>query len=75
MAGRGRQQKPSAEIAEIELTSGEHGDFSGFAEKHLFIQTKKGELLPFKLNKSQVIRQKMLDEMEEAGVPVRVWEA
>ncbi len=75
MAGKRRQQKPSAEIAEIELTSGEHDDFTSFAENHLFIQTKRGELLPFKLNKSQLLRQKMLDEMDEAGIPVRVWEA
>ena len=70
-----QQQKIFAEVAELELTCGDHTDFSSFAEKHLLIQTKRGELLPFKLNKSQQIRQKMLDEMEEADVPIRVWEA
>ena len=68
-------QKTFAEVAELELTSGEYEDFSSFSENHLFIQTKKGELLPFKLNKSQRLRQKMLDEMDEAGLPIRVWEA
>ena len=70
-----QQQKIFAEVAEIDLTSGEYDDFASFAEEHLLIQTKGGELLPFKLNKSQRIRQKMLDEMEEAGVPIRIWEA
>jgi len=70
-----QQVKTFAEVAEGELTSGEYSDFSSFAEEHLLIQTKGGELLPFKLNKSQVLRQKMLDEMEAAGVPIRVWEA
>ena len=70
-----QQQKTFAEVAEIELTSGDYSDFASFAESHLLIQTKKGELLPFKLNKSQQIRQKMLNEMEEANIPIRVWEA
>jgi len=70
-----QQQKIFAEVAEIELTGGDYADFSSFAESHLLIQTKRGKLLPFKLNKSQQIRQQMLDEMEEAGVPIRVWEA
>jgi hypothetical protein len=75
LAAKRQQRKPSDEVAEAELTSGEHTDFLSFAEKNLFIQTKKGELIPFKLNKSQLIRQKMLDEMQEAGIPIRVWEA
>ena len=70
-----RQQQTFAEVAEVELTSGDYDDFASFAESHLFIQTKRGELSPFKLNKSQLLRQKMLDEMEAADVPIRVWEA
>lgn len=72
---RKQQQKTFAEVAEIELTSGDYSDFISFAENHLLIQTKGGDLAPFKLNKSQVLRQKMLDEMDEAGIPIRVWEA
>ena len=70
-----RQQQTFAEVAEVELTSGDYDDFASFAESHLFIQTKRGELSPFKLHKSQLRRQKMLDEMEAADVPLRVWEA
>jgi hypothetical protein len=70
-----QSQKTFAEIAEDELTSGDYDDFSSFAANHLFIQTKKGDLVPFELNKSQRLRQKMLDEMDEANIPIRVWEA
>jgi hypothetical protein len=72
---RRQQQQTFAEVAEIDLTSGIYDDFKSFASEHLFIQTKSGELLPFELNTSQLLRQKMLDEMEEAGVPIKVWEA
>jgi hypothetical protein len=70
-----QQQKTFAEVAEIELTGGDYSDFTTFAEERLVIQTKGGDLVPFKLNKSQSIRQKMLDEMDAAGIPIRVWEA
>lgn len=62
------------EAAEV-LTSGEHGDFIEFAENHLHIQTKSGEFQKFKLNKSQLMREGLISEMESAGVPVRIWEA
>ena len=75
MAAKKPQQKTFAEVAEVELLSEENLDFTEFAEKNLFIQTKKGELVPFALNKSQVLRQKMLDEIDDAGIPIRVWEA
>lgn len=75
MAVKKRTQRTSDELGEAELLLDENKDFTTFAEKNLFIQTKKGELIPFKLNKSQVLRQKMLDEMDAAGIPIRVWEA
>lgn len=75
MAVKKQQQKTFAEVAEIELLEGDNQDFTKFSREHLFIQTKKGDLVPFVLNKSQVLRQKMLDEMDEAGIPIRVWEA
>ena len=75
MAAKRPQQKTFAEVAEIELLDEENKDFTTFANQYLHIQTKKGELIPFSLNKSQRLRQKMLDEIDEAGLPIRVWEA
>lgn len=75
MATKRQRQQTFAELAELELTSGKYADFAAFAEKYQRIQTKSGELVPFKLNKSQLLREKMLVEMEEAGLPLRVWEA
>ena len=72
---RKQRQQTYAEVAELELTSGDYDDFTSFSEENLFIQTKRGDLVPFKLNKSQMLRQKMLDEMDEADIPIRVWEA
>lgn len=57
------------------LTSGKHSDFISFAEKHLKIQTKNGEFLNLNLNKSQLMREGLICEIEKAGLPVRVWEA
>jgi len=62
------------EAAEV-LTSGEHGDFISFAAEHLHIQTKSGEFKKFNLNKSQLLREGLISEMEAADVPVRIWEA
>ena len=75
MATKRQRQQTFAELAELELTSGKYDNFTEFAEKHQRIQTKSGELVPFKLNRSQILREKMLVEMEEAGLPLRVWEA
>ena len=61
--------------AEKELTSGRWNDFTEFALGNLKIQTKKGELVPFKLNRSQKFRETLRREIEEAGLPVRIWEA
>ena len=57
------------------LTSGKHSDFIAFAEKYLKIQTKNGEFLNLKLNRSQLMREGLICEIEKAGLPVRVWEA
>ena len=62
------------EAAEV-LTGGDHDDFIEFAANHLHIQTKSGEFQKFKLNKSQLMREGLISEMENAGLPVRVWEA
>jgi len=74
MAGQRRKQNYT-ESPEIELSSGKYDNFEKFAEKYLYIQTKAGELSNFALNKSQKIRESLITEMEEKGVPVRVWEA
>ena len=70
-----QSQRTFAEIAEDELTSGDYDDFSSFAADYLLIQTKRGDLVPFELNESQRLRQKMRDEMDKANIPIRVWEA
>jgi hypothetical protein len=62
------------EASEV-LTSGDHSDFIAFAEKHLKIQTKSGDFINFSLNKSQLIREGLISEMENKGLPVRIWEA
>jgi len=62
------------EAAEI-LTSGDHDDFIAFAAENLHIQTKNGEFKKFVLNKSQIMREGLITEIENAGLPVRVWEA
>jgi len=80
---RNRGPKPSntpkdaseVERAELELTSGRHRDFRTFAESYLQIQTKRGSFQHLRLNKSQEFRECLLEEMEEAGVPLWVWEA
>lgn len=61
--------------AEAELTSGQHADFAKFASEHLFIQTKKGDLSPLRLNRSQQFRESLFCAMEEANIPIRIWEA
>ena len=53
---RKQRQQTYAEVAELELTSGDYDDFTSFSEENLFIQTKRGDLVPFKLNKSQMLR-------------------
>tara|TARA_R110000751_G_scaffold68104_3_gene138703 strand:- start:196 stop:2112 length:1917 start_codon:yes stop_codon:yes gene_type:complete len=57
------------------LTGGDHDDFIEFAGNHLKIQTKSGDFIPFALNKSQLMREGLITEMERAGLPVRIWEA
>jgi len=57
------------------LTSGDHDDFIEFAAEHLKIQTKAGDFVKFKLNKSQMMREGLISEMEAANKPVRIWEA
>ena len=61
--------------AEKELTSGRWNDFVEFAAENLKIQTKAGELVPFALNRSQLFREGLIREMEQAGAPIRIWEA
>ncbi len=58
-----------------QLTSGDHDDFISFAAENLHIQTKNGEFQKFTLNKSQLMREGLITEIEKAGLPVRVWEA
>jgi len=70
-----RTSGPKVDEAAEELTSGEHDDFIEFAEKYLKIQTKSGQFTELKLNRSQLLREGLITEMENAGVPVRVWEA
>ncbi len=62
------------EAADV-LVSGRHDDFIEFAEKYLRIQTKGGDFVNLNLNKSQLIREGLISEMEAKGIPVRVWEA
>ena len=57
------------------LTSGDHDDFIEFAESNLNIQTKNGQFQNFTLNKSQLMREGLITEIENAGLPVRIWEA
>jgi hypothetical protein len=68
---KGQKDDPAAEI----LTNGDFNNFITFAEEYLKIQTKGGKLQPFKLNRSQVMRETLITEIEEAGLPVRIWEA
>tara|TARA_Y100001963_G_scaffold156382_1_gene249827 strand:+ start:5418 stop:7391 length:1974 start_codon:yes stop_codon:yes gene_type:complete len=70
-----KQKRRPPEAAENELTSGRWDDFIDFAEKNLKIQTKRGELVDFKLNRSQLFREALLREVEQSGLPIRVWEA
>ena len=69
-----KPKKPKG-AAEKELTSGRWNDFVEFAAENLRIQTKGGDLVPFKLNRSQMFREGLIREMEEAGAPIRIWEA
>ena len=57
------------------LTSGDHDDFIEFAKNNLNIQTKNGQFQNFTLNKSQLMREGLITEIENAGLPVRIWEA
>ena len=65
-------QAAAAEEAWIEDTA--ELSFEEFALKYLKVRTKAGKLLPFKLNRSQRLRQRYIDEMKAAGVPVRIIE-
>ena len=70
-----RAGKKYADEATEELTSGAYDDFIEFAEKHLKIQTKSGEFKELALNRSQLLREGLITEIENAKLPVRVWEA
>ena len=68
-------KKITVDEAADRLTGGDHDDFIEFAGKHLRIQTKSGDFIPFALNKSQMMREGLITEIERAGLPVRIWEA
>lgn len=75
MAAGGSPRPDVDTPAETQLTSGAHANFAGFAEQHLFIQTKAGDLAPLRLNRSQKFRESLFTDMEAAGLPIRIWEA
>jgi len=56
--------KTYVEHAEPKLTSGDWDYYPDFAEQFQKIQTKAGTLVPFKLNRSQLYRERVIQEME-----------
>jgi len=50
------------------------GNYPLYAEGALKIVTKQGKVLPLKLNHSQGVVQKAIDEAEKAGRPIRILE-
>ena len=69
-----RKKNYNDEAAEA-LVSGKYDDFIEFAAHHLKIQTKSGNFINLDLNKSQLVREGLITEMENKGLPVRIWEA
>lgn len=46
--------------------------FQGWAEKHLRIRNKAGEIVPFSLNSAQIEVDKLIEEAEREGRPARI---
>lgn len=61
--------------AEGLLVSGAHADFPTFAHDILRIQTKNGSFAPLDFNVPQQKRWDLIQRIQAAGEPVRIWEA